>query len=154
MGTKPLYLIWMLTLFVVGTGLAGCAFNRVDLVDEGVVRVERVDPETTCIARPHVYQDGDELVIRGTVKCTRFRGFSHGHIDIAIMSDEGELLQSLSALYHPRIIPRKGGRASRFHVTMPLKPPAGAVVRLAFHKVATPTTDMFSCDDNTAIPGR
>jgi len=51
-----------------------------------------------------VYLDGDELIIRGSVKCHRFRGFSRGHIDIAIVSAEGEVLQSLSALYYPRVI--------------------------------------------------
>jgi hypothetical protein len=154
MRKKPFCLIWILALIVFASGLAGCAFNRVNLVDEGVVRVERVDPETTCVARPAVYQDGDELLIRGSVKCHRFRGFSRGHIDIAIVSAEGEVLQSLSALYYPRIIPRKGGRESRFHVTIPLKPTAGAVVRLAFHKVETPSIETFYCDDNAAIPGR
>lgn len=139
---------------MVAAGLAGCAFNRVNLVDEGVVTVERVDPEKNCIARPHVSQNGDELVISGKVKCTRFRGFSRGHIDIAIVGAEGELLQSLSALYYPRIIPRKGGRESQFRVNLSLTPPNGTVVRLAFHKVETPSIETFYCDDNAAITGR
>ncbi|MFP4086507.1 MAG: hypothetical protein ACLFUL_06910 [Desulfobacteraceae bacterium] len=83
-----------------------------------------------------------------------FSGFSHGHIDIAIVSAEGELLESLSALYYARIIPRKGGRESRFHVNLPLNPSAGTVVRIAFHKVKTPTAERFYCDDNAAIPER
>lgn len=145
-----------LVLILVGmiTGGVGCASGRVNLVDQGLVTVERIDPETSCISRPTVYQNGDELVISGKVKCTRFRGFSLGHIDIAIVSAEGGLLQSLSVLYYPRIIPRKGGRESRFQVSLPLRPPKGTVVRLAFHKTKTPSVETYHCDDNAAIAGR
>jgi len=145
-------MIILLNLAMLCSGLSGCAFNRINLVDQGLVAVERVDPETTCIAKPAVYQDGDELIIRGSVKCHRFRGFSRGHIDIAIVGAEGDVLQSLNALYYPRIIPRKGGRESRFHVHIPVKPPEGTVVRLAFHKVETPTSQTFLCADNKAVP--
>lgn len=147
-------MILLLNLAMLCSGLSGCTFNRINLVDQGLVAVERVDLETTCISEPSVYQDGDELIIRGSVKCHRFRGFSRGHIDIAIVSAEGEVLQSLSALYYPRVIPRKVGRESRFHIDFPLKPPAGTVVRLAFHRVGTPTMETFDCDDNLANPVR
>ena len=103
--TRKSVMILLLNIAMLCLGLSGCVLNRVNLVEEDVVAVERVDPETTCIARPAVYQDGDELIIRGSVKCHRFRGFSRGHIDIAIVSAEGEVLQSLSALYYPRVIP-------------------------------------------------
>lgn len=154
MRTKKLSIMLMLNLVMMGTGLFGCASNRVNLVDEDLVAVELADPEKNCISRPHVFQNGDELVISGNVKCRRFRGFSLGHIDIAIVSAEGEILQSLSALYYPRIIPRKGGHESRFRVNLSQTPPEGSVIRMAFHKVETPSMNTFHCDDNMAIPGR
>lgn len=154
METKKSSILFTVNLIVIGMALVGCVSSRVNLVDENIVAVERVDSEMNCIYSPHVFQNGDQLVISGRVKCPNFRGFNGGHIDIAILNGEGEILESLSTFHYPRNIPRKGGRESRFHINLPLTPPEGTVVRLAFHKTRICPDGAFQCDDNAAITCR
>jgi len=74
--TRKSGMILLLNIAVLCSGLSGCASHRVNLIDQGIVAAKRAELERICVARAHVYRDGDELVISGKVKCTRFRGFS------------------------------------------------------------------------------
>jgi hypothetical protein len=119
--------------------LSGCASNRVNLVDSGKVLIERVDSENICISRTNVYQDGDQLEITGAVKRRRSTIFDGGHVHIAIINPQGEVLEEVRTSYSPRIIRRKGRRESYFSVRLPIKPPEGSVVRVIYHKHSTST---------------
>ena len=75
-------------------------------------------PKGVVLSNLRAYEDDDELVIRGKVKrmfnncCDAVRG----HIDIAAVAPDGQVLDVVSVLYTPRDIHRVRSRASRFTV--------------------------------------
>jgi len=134
---------------------AGCASDRVNLVDRGTVSIERVPSGGIYISEVRVNQDGDELVVTGRVRRRGHSPVSLGHVDVSIISPEGKTLEQVSTYYSPRIIPSKPGHrrlhGSRFEVRLPTIPPTGSKVRVAYHGVSKPDSRTSSCDKNMAV---
>ena len=113
--------------------LWGCATNRVSLSDLGTVKLEIVpskDPYVH-ISEADVYQDGNELVVTGTaVKRGPLFTTYKGHIDVAVISPEGETIKQASAEYrrHP-----SRRRTTTFAVRIPVPAEKGTIIRLMFH---------------------
>ena len=136
------------------TGWA-CASNRVNLLKNGTTKLEIIPSRGIYISRVYVIQDGDKLVIKGTVKRRSSSRAGSGHVDISIVSPEGEVFEKVSTFYIPRIIPSKPGRrksrGSRFEVRLPTIPPTGSKVRVAYHRISKPDSRTFSCGENMAV---
>jgi hypothetical protein len=153
--------------FLIGIGLLtatvlffGCTTNRINYINEASVLFERALSEDVHISEVYAYENGDELIVRGTVKrspqycCDPARG----HVDIAVLGSDGLVLDMISTLYSPRNIPKVRSRSSHFTVQLPYTLPDGVTVRVAYHNSvevagsAIYAGDMFVCEENIAIP--
>jgi hypothetical protein len=110
----------------------GCASNRIDLVDNGMVTVETIDSKPVSVSRASVYQDGADLVISGTVKRQYHTVIAdRGHIDIIVLAPDGAALTRMCGHYKPRLSRKK--RAAHFTARLPLPLQRGSVVRIVHH---------------------
>lgn len=145
----------LLVLMIVSVSLSGlaCASNRVNLLKDGNIKLERVSSKSYYISHVGVYQNDDELEVHGNVKRRAHSSTEKGHVDIAIVSPDGENLKEISTNYTPRIIPARmiRKRKSYFHVSMPTIPPVGSIVRVAYHRDSKPDRESFSCEGNIAL---
>lgn len=105
------------------------------------------------------HRDGGELVVSGKVRrsCNFCYDDVLGHIDIALVDSAGRVLETTSVHYTPRSIPKDGPRYSTFTARLDSTPPAGAMIRTAYHEHigSTPSgsyTKAFDCEDNLAVP--
>jgi len=75
-----------------------------------------------------------------------------GHVDIAIVSPDGENLEEISTHYTPRNFPARliRKRRSCFYMSMSTVPLAGSVVRVAYHGDSRPYSKTFSCGGKRA----
>ena len=111
---------------------AGCASNRINLVDNGTVTIECVNSKRMLVSRVYVYQEGDELVISGRVKRRFSTGIgTGGHVDIAMFNQEGTPIINISKHYTPRLT--KHSRTSSFTVHLPLIISERSIVRVVHH---------------------
>lgn len=116
--------------------------------------------EDVFISKAYTYEDGDELVILGYVK----RSFQNccdsarGHVDIALLTQDGTVIDAFSTLYSPTNIPKVRSRSSSFKVRRPYLPPDGIIIRMAYHNSlegadsALYAGDVFDCGQNKATP--
>lgn len=135
-------------LVITAVLISGCATGKIS------------HAEDVFIYKADIYEDGDELVIRGQVK----RGYrnccesARGHIDIALLAPDGFVIDAFSILYSPHNIPKRGSRSSRFKVQRPYLPPDGLTIRIAYHSglkaadSAAYAGSTFDCEKNMAIP--
>lgn len=146
-----IYKLFCICIIVIA--LSGCASHKVNLVDEGVVSIERLPSKGVYISRAYAYKEGVDLVVSGRVKRSRsVASPSGGHVDIAILSSDRKIIKTTSTSYTPRIIRRKGARESFFTARIPMVPPAGAVVAVVYHRPSYSTDRTFDCKNNAAIP--
>jgi hypothetical protein len=135
--------------------LAGCASSKVNLVDTERVTIERMASEGGVrIENVYVYQEGNELLVSGRVKRRGTgRVIPRGHVDIAILSPEGNVIEKASTSYVPTTIRRKlSHRGSHFNARFSVVPPEGSTVRVSYHArgySAARTT--FDCGENSAV---
>lgn len=130
-------------IFVIGIALGvlmafipGCATNRIDLVDKGLVSVETVPSKRVNILWTDVYQDGNDMVVYGVVQRRSYTSYPlKTHVDIAVLSPEGTVLQETRTqdIYVPRRIPGKGINWKRFEVRFPSIPAEGSKVSIVTH---------------------
>jgi hypothetical protein len=116
--------------------ISGCATNRTDPVDKGIVSVETVPSRKVNILRTDVYKDSEGFVVYGVVQ--RLSDTSYPiktHVDITILSRDGTVLQEArtSDIYVPRRIPGKGISWERFQIRFPHIPPQGSKVNMIVH---------------------
>jgi hypothetical protein len=141
-------------LLAYGLVASACAANRINLVERGTVTLERVNARNISVSRAYAFQDGDQLEISGNVKRLSSSISNGGHVDIAIVSPEGETLEQVSTCYIPRIIRRRGSREAFFSLRLPIIPPEGSMVRVAYHKPDKSKQSLFDCGENAAAPLR
>ena len=151
---KVIKVLPILIILLAGIGFMGCALDRLNLAESGIVQIERMPSSNKSILGVKAFADNDQLVINGRVK-RHSASFvdGGGHIDIAVVGPEGAILEQLSTRYVPRIIPRwkmRGMRGSYFEVRLPDVPPAGSTVRIAYHKNAIPAGRTLDCGQNIA----
>ena len=140
-------------LAITAVSVSGCA--------TGTISTGKIsNSEDVFINAAYTYEDGDELVICGRVK----RGYrnccdsARGHIDIALLTPDGFVIDAFSTLYYPHNIPKVRSRSSRFEVRRPYLPPDGLIIRMAYHsdlEAADSTAyagGVFNCEQNMAIP--
>jgi hypothetical protein len=127
----------ILVIFVLTFGfLTGCATNRIDLVDSGVLTLEKQATGKVYIAWSDAYEDGDGFVVTGVLRRRDTVGLPiKAHVDITIQSPDGKVLNEgrSSDVYVPRRIIGRGQSLQRFRVSFPQIPPQGSLVRLVSH---------------------
>jgi hypothetical protein len=120
----------LLATGIIAIAISGCAPVLVDLVDKGVVSIERLPSRNIYVPGIHVYEDGGELVISGRVRRLRSTRLGGGYVDIVVISPDGKIIEYVRTRYYPRIIPREGKRESRFTVRLPFIPPKGSIIKV------------------------
>ena len=151
---KIIKVLPILIILLAGIGFMGCASDRSNLTESGIVYIERMPSSNKSILGVQAFADNDQLVINGRVK-RHSASFvdGGGHIDIAVVGPEGDIIEQVSTKYVPRIIPRRkmrGMRGSYFEVRLPDVPPAGSTVRIAYHRTAISADRTLDCSENAA----
>jgi len=134
---------------------SGCAINRANLAEDRTVSIERVPSAGIYFHGVYVHQEGDELVVSGEIKHrTPSVVVDGGHIDIAVTTPEGKVIEEISTVYVPGVLSRRSHRGSHFNVRLPLVPPNGSIVRVARHKFQPRESISgrdFDCGENAAV---
>jgi hypothetical protein len=141
----------LFVIMIVSFGVTGWAYASkcVNLLNNGKLKLEVVPSKGYYISKVHVNQVNDGIEITGAVKRRSYAGKGGGHVDIAIISPEGDVLNELSTFYLPRMIHMKRihTRESGFEVYMPMIPPKGSKVRVALHRLSKSASKEFSCEE-------
>jgi len=144
-------LIWVTTLLIAG----GCA-SPYALDPQGNFYIERIPSPWAYLSDITVDQDGETLVIQGSVSRLNEAFSGTGHIDVAVVSPPGHVISQAAASYEPKILPKTPGarkhRASRFEIRLSAIPPKGSVIRLAFHGRPDPNDAPLYEHENLAVP--
>ncbi len=139
-----MYILAMMILGLVTVLTSSCAFNRVDLVKDGTVKLEVMPSEDEYITNAYVYREGDVLKVGGHVRSGKtVPMLKGGHVDVEIIGPDGQVLKEC-ALYFP-LIPDKQTRTSWFHADLQLNPSHGTVVRMIYHHTTSPEEILSPC---------
>ena len=134
---KKIVKMMILVIFVLSFDfLAGCSTNRVDLVDSGVLTLEKQATGKVYIAWSDAYEDGDGFVVTGVLRRRDTVGLPiKAHVDITIQSPDGTIIdESRSSYVHvPRHITSRGQSFRRFKVRFPRIPDKGSKVSAVAH---------------------
>ncbi|MHC4639805.1 MAG: hypothetical protein ACYTBP_09525 [Planctomycetota bacterium] len=136
MKNKMLKLVVVMILAILLFIIPGCAANRVDLVDTGVLSLEQHTTGKVYITWADIYEDRDGFVVTGVLRRRDTAGPPvKVHVDITILSPEGKILNEgrSSDIYIPRRIYRRTQTFKRFEVSFPGIPPEGSKVTITAH---------------------
>jgi hypothetical protein len=125
---------------------------RTDLVKTGVAEVVLLPSKTHELCQVRAYQEESEFVVYGKVEETAGFCITPGHVDMAVVSKDGELLHAVGIPYVNRGNRRIGWLGAHFRARLPGKIPDGATIRLAFHGDACYPGTTFPEADNRASP--
>lgn len=147
--------ICALTTGLLIASLVGCGGARVNLVQTGALSAGMLPTPKVYVSSLNAYQQGDELVVSGTVK-PRFDQSTNvdGHVDVAIFDAGRNVLHRASASYHPVNLFRsgRGHRPSAFSVGFPSTSNDGSKVYAAFHDaVLVAGATASDCGRNAAL---
>jgi hypothetical protein len=116
--------------------ISGCATDRVDLEDSGVLSLEQHATGKVYIAWSDAYEDGDGFVVTGVLRRRDTVGLPiKAHVDITIQSPDGTIIdESRSSDVHvPRRIVGRGQSLQRFRVRFPSIPAEDSKVSIVTH---------------------
>lgn len=116
--------------------LAGCASLGENISQEGKVAVERVPSAKVDILRADVYQQEENVAVRGVLQ--RHNHTTEPlqvHIDATILSGDGRVLTETIGrdVWVPRRSPGKGFQSNEFDLPLPVTPPEGSTLKLVCH---------------------
>ena len=133
MKKKLLSLVIATVFSLLAIVISGCATDRVDLVDTGVLSLEQHTTGKVYIAWSDAYEDGDGFVVSGVVRRRDTAGQPiKVHVDVTILSPDGKVLDEgrSSDIYVPRRIVGRGQSLKRFRVRFPSIPAEGSKVSI------------------------
>ena len=136
MKKKVLKSVTIIVLGLLTAVISGCATDRVDLVDAGVLSLEQHTTGKVYIAWSDAYEDGDGFVVTGVLRRRDTVGLPiKTHVDITIESPDGTIIdESRSSDVHvPRRITSRGQSLQRFRVHFPSIPAEGSKVSIVTH---------------------
>ena len=126
----------LIAIGVLTTIISGCVTNRVSLVDQDIVSVEKQGNETIEILWTDVYQDGEDTVVYGVIRRRSHTSYPiKTHVDVAIVSPDGTMRQEARTpdFYVARRVPGKGIDWTRFNVRFPGMLTQGSKVNMIVH---------------------
>lgn len=116
--------------------ISGCAANRVDLVDSGLLTLEKRAIGKVYIAWSDAYEHEDGFVITGVLGRRDHVGSPiKAHVDVTVLSPDGRVVDTARSgdVYVPLRITGKGQSLKRFSVHFPSVPPRGSTVQVVSH---------------------
>ena len=109
---------------------AGCATGRENPVDTSAFTIEKVSSDRARLSNVGVYEDNEDLVVRGLVKR---KGITiipdKGIVEVLVIDPTGEILAAATDRYTPRFTRKK--KTARFSVRFSDPFPEGCIVRVA-----------------------
>ena len=135
---KRLSTIMVVVVFGMLTAvISGCAINRVDLVDSGVLTLEQQSMGKVYIAWSGVYEQDDSFVVAGVLRRRDRVGMPiRTHVDVTVLSPDGTILdeaRSSDVCVSRRITGRSYLSFERFKVRFSNIPTKGSLVRVVSH---------------------
>lgn len=135
---KKVLSVVITTIFAILTiVISGCATNRIDLVNNGVLTLELHNMGKVYIAWCGAYEQDDGFVITGVLKRRDHVGMPiKTHVDVTVLFPDGAILdeaRSSDVCVSRRIAGRSYLSFERFKVRFPNIPAAGSSVRLVSH---------------------
>lgn len=133
MKTKRLGIMFGMGFGMLTTFISGCATNRIDLVDKGLVSVETVPCKNVAIYGTTVYQEGENLLVYGFLRRRSHSGFpTKVHVEAKILSSDRTVLDEACSpvIRVSAHRTRKHLSSSRFRVRFENIPPQGSTVRI------------------------
>jgi len=136
--------------------LSNCASDRMNLLKDNTVRIDKVSLGRTYIGNVYACQDGDTLQISGKFiqRGADYVKFPKGHADIAILGQDGKIIKQTSVVTFPEYRKKKRGRGlkkAKFSARIKAVPPSGSVIRVAFHEDIPKFVNTFNCGENIAL---
>jgi len=130
---KKTYII--LSVLTIGF-CAGCRVQEVRTAIPSLVNFDFLASEDVSIRVEKTYAADSELVIYGKVKrmpdncCDR----TTGTLNLMVVDPEGEVIDTITASYTPRNIPKARARTSSFTARLPYILPKDFTVRIGFQR--------------------
>lgn len=116
--------------------VSGCATNRVDLVDAGVVTMQKHATGKVYVAWRRAQECGDGFVITGFLRRSDHVGSpAKAHADVTVVSPDGRIVETARS-NEQYVARRRTGRwqsFQRFRVQLSKMPPRGSSIRLLSH---------------------
>lgn len=125
-----------LGLGILAAVISGCAADRVDLVETGVLNLEKQGAGKVYIAWSSVFEQKDGLVITGVLRrCDRVGLPIKTHVDVTVLSPDGHVVDTARSndVYVPRRITGRGQSLKRFRIYLRNVPDRGSLVRMVSH---------------------
>ena len=131
--------------------MRSCVLNQANSVRDNIVSLEGSASKCVKFFNINIYQNGDIFEMAGKVH-HRFKFGPHvkGHIDVAIITPDGTISETLSSP-HDCWLGRRGRRMVReapFYIKTSVSPPSGSMVRVEFHESQSTDQKPFSCGNN------
>ncbi len=147
----------LLCLLATCVGMGGCVSQHPSHVQmDGRLFVEPIPSSRVSLSNIIVIQEGDKLVITGEVRRLNAAFSGIGHVDVAVVSPGGTVINQAHAPHKPKILPKTPGarkhRPALFEVHLYCVPPRGSVVRMAYHGKPAQDDPLTDCEDNFAVP--
>lgn len=125
---NPYRLILDMVCIIAMVLCGGCALHDGDFALDRKLRIELSPPAGPLFYGVQVAQRGDELIISGFGR----RPTPRGHVEVVVIGSEGTTLaQARADPLPPRAVPNRGYNY-RFKASLPVVPPAGSTVRVAY----------------------
>lgn len=114
----------------------GCATNRMDLVEQGIVSVETVPGKRVGILWIDVHKDGEETLVYGALqRCRHTNCPVTVHVDVTLLLRDGTELEQAHTedIYVARHIHGRGINWTPFRVRFGRVPPKESKVKVVVH---------------------
>ncbi len=101
-----------------------------------LLKIIKTDYQRWHFSRLQFEENKSDAIVSGRLTASSRYGLPKGHIDIAVWSDEGDLMYETTTNYFPpspsKRAFRKGG--VRFSASVPKAIPTNAVIKIAYHQ--------------------
>ncbi|MCK4294855.1 MAG: hypothetical protein KAY65_16775 [Planctomycetes bacterium] len=146
MKKQHLTLTAALGLVVLAAAIPGCTANRVDLLDSGLLTLQKQATGKVYIAWSDAYKRDDGFLITGVLRRRDHVGQPiKAHVDVTILSPAGQVVNVArsSDIYVPRRVVGKYHPLKRFTVHFPSLPPAGSMAVVVAHTGSHDQSSIF-----------
>jgi hypothetical protein len=127
----------------------GCA-GKTNLLKEGFFEVEKNSPSGIRFSNVKVYEEESGLYVEGKLNRTFVRTSYPGHVDIALIAPDGEIIEATSVKNKLPFIGRSKRTTSSYKALFRSIPPEGSTIRVVFHRKEFNNTSQFDCGSNQA----
>ncbi len=123
----------LILIVILSMVAAGCSGTRGDLLNEGRLGLEVGSSEYAEVAAVSAWAEQGQTVVSGWVRRTGMASGLSGHVDVAFLDRQGNVLHQTAASSSVGRIPQRGQRHAHFIARLPEMPAAAERVRVRYH---------------------